>query len=159
MSTYLTIVGNLTNDIELKFSASGVAVANFSVAVGDRILNKETKEWENGPTSFYRCTAFKQLAENIAETLERGMRVVAYGKWEDRPYTTKEGEKKSSWQLTVDDVGPSLRNATAKMTKLAPSQRQANVSNSRNDDPWAAGAKTLGDDPWAAPVQDDIPPF
>jgi single-strand DNA-binding protein len=147
MTTYLTIIGNLTGDPELKFSQNGVAVANFSVAVGDRILNKETNEWSDGPTSFYRCTAFKQLAEHIAESLERGMRVVVYGKWEDRPYTNQQGEKKSAWQLTVDEIGPSLRSATAKVTKLSREASAANVRNSTQEDPWAAS------------IGGDTPPF
>lgn len=154
MSTPITFTGNLTNDPELKFTGQGQALVNFTVAVNERKLNKETNQWEDGDSTFFNCSAFRQLAENVADSLGRGMRVIVSGKIKQRSYE-KDGQKFTVFQVEVDEVGPSLKYASAKVTKLERNQRQANVSNSRNDDPWVAP----NNDPWTAPVQDDIPPF
>ena len=158
MPTPITIVGNLTADPDLRFTSSGMALANMTVAVSDRKQNKTTNEWEDGVTTFYRCTAFRKMAENVAETLERGMSVIVYGRIEQESYETKGGEKRTDFKVLVDNIGPSLKNATAKVTKLSREAGNSNVTRQQGNDPWGA----QGDDPWAsAPIgkSDDIPPF
>ncbi len=132
----ITIVGNLTGDPELRFAATGTAVAKFTVAFNPRTLNKETGKWEDGEASFYSCTAFGSLAENVAESLTRGTRVVVSGEMRQRHWEA-DGEKKSMWQLLVDDVGPSLAYATARVQKTTRSSRD----DLPPDDPWATGTR------------------
>src|SRR5579875_2786246 len=115
----VTIVGNLTNDPELRFTPSGAAVASFTVASTPRILDKNTNEWKDGDALFLRCSVWRQAAENIAESLTRGARVIVTGRLRQRSFETKEGEKRTVVELEVDEVGPSLRYATAKVTKAA----------------------------------------
>ena len=163
MSVPITISGNVTSDPELKFTASSVALVNFSVAVNDRIFDKNTNEWKDGETSFYRCTAFRQLAEHISETVTKGMRVIVQGKIEQKFYETQAGEKKSDFQILADDVGPSLKNATAQVSRVQRSDAGA-VASQRNDDPWTSSAKAgqANNDPWAAASTTrgaDSPPF
>src|SRR5215471_8785626 len=113
----ITVVGNLTNDPELRFTPSGAAVASFTVASTPRYLDKNTNEWKDGDALFLRCSVWRQAAENIAESLTRGARVIVTGRLRQRSYETKEGEKRTVVELEVDEVGPSLRYATAKVTK------------------------------------------
>ena len=113
----VTVVGNLTNDPELRFTPSGAAVANFTVASTPRILDKATNEWKDGDALFLRCSIWRQAAENVAESLQRGMRVIVTGRLKQRSYETKEGEKRTVFEVEVDDVGPSLRNASAKVAR------------------------------------------
>ena len=113
----ITVVGNLTDDPELRFTPSGAAVANFTVASTPRILDKATNEWKDGDALFLRCSIWRQAAENVAESLQRGARVLVTGRLRQRSYETKEGEKRTVVELEVDEVGPSLRWATAKVTK------------------------------------------
>ncbi len=115
----VTIVGNLTNDPELRFTPSGAAVASFTVASSSRVLDKQTNEWKDGDTVFMRCSVWRQYAENVAESLQRGMRVIVHGRLQQRSYETKEGEKRTVVECQVDDVGPALRYATAKVTKVS----------------------------------------
>ena len=115
--TVITIVGNLTSDPELRFTPSGAAVANFTVASTSRTLDKNTNEWKDADTLFVRCNIWREAAENVAESLHKGMRVVVQGRLKLRSYETKEGDKRSSLELEVDEVGPSLKSATAKVTK------------------------------------------
>src|SRR6478735_3793789 len=115
----ITVVGNLTNDPELRFTPSGQAVANFTVASSTRILDKATNEWKDGDTVFLRCNVWRQYAENVAESLQRGMRVIVTGRLKVRQYETREGGKGTSVECEVDDVGPALRFATAKVTKVS----------------------------------------
>jgi single-strand DNA-binding protein len=115
--TVITVVGNLTNDPELRFTPSGAAVASFTVASTPRMLDKQTNEWKDGDTLFLRCSIWRQAAENVAESLQRGMRVIVQGRLKQRSYETKEGEKRTVVELDVDEVGPSLKSATAKVNK------------------------------------------
>ena len=115
--TQITLIGNLTNDPELRFTPSGAAVAKFTVASTPRYMERQTNEWKDGDTLFLQCQIWRQAAENVAETLTRGMRVIVSGRLKQRSYETKEGEKRTVFEVEVDEVGPSLRNATAKVTK------------------------------------------
>ena len=160
--TNLTMIGNLVSDPELRFTPSGAAVAKFTVASTPRYLDKTTNEWKDGDSLFLQCQIWRQAAENVAESLTKGMRVIVSGRLKQRSYETKEGEKRTVFEVEVDEVGPSLRNATAKVTKTA---RQTGTGYSA---PATAAATASTDDPWsAAPVgggwsttpSDDAPPF
>lgn len=113
----MTIIGNLTADPELRFTPSGVAVADFTVASTNRVKNKNSGEWEDGDSTFVRCTVWEQYAENVAETLLKGMRVVVVGRLRVRQYETKDGAKGTSVECMVDEVGPALKNASGRMTR------------------------------------------
>ena len=115
--TTITLIGNLVDDPELRFTPSGAAVAKFRVASTPRYLDKQTNEWKDGESLFLQCQIWRQAAENCAETLTKGMRVILSGRLKQRSYETKEGEKRTVFEVEVDEVGPSLRNATAKVTK------------------------------------------
>jgi len=117
--TVITIIGNLTNDPELRFTPSGAAVANFTVASTPRTFDRQANEWKDGETLFMRCSVWRDAAENVAESLQRGTRVVVSGRLRSRTYETKEGEKRTVVELDVDEIGPSLRYATAKVTKTS----------------------------------------
>src|SRR6201985_458765 len=117
--TQITIAGNLVDDPELRFTASGQPVANFRVARTPRYLDKSTNEWKDGDSLFLTCNVWRQAAENVAESLQRGMRVIVSGRLRQRSYETKEGEKRTVYEVEVDDVGPSLRNASAKVAKVS----------------------------------------
>lgn len=115
--TPITIVGNLVADPELRFTPSGAAVANFRVATTPRVFNRDTNQWEDGDAVFLTCNAWRQMAENIAESLTKGMRVIVAGKLRQRSYQTKDGENRTVYEIEVDEVGPSLRYATATVTR------------------------------------------
>ena len=117
--TTITIIGNLTNDPELRFTPSGAAVANFTVASTPRTFDRQANEWKDGETLFMRCSVWRDAAENVAESLQRGTRVLVSGRLKSRSYETKEGEKRTVVELDVDEVGPSLRYATAKVAKTS----------------------------------------
>src|SRR5579859_1453262 len=117
--TQITIAGNLVDDPELRFTPSGQPVAKFRVASTPRFLDKNTNEWKDGDSLFLTCNVWRQAAENVAESLTRGMRVIVSGRLRQRSYETKEGEKRTVYEVEVDDVGPSLRNASAKVNKVA----------------------------------------
>ena len=179
--TVITVVGNLTDDPELRFTPSGAAVANFRVASTPRTFNRQTNAWEDGDPLFLSCSVWRQAAENVAESLQRGARVVVTGRLKQRSYETREGEKRTVFELDVDEIGPSLRYATAKVTKT---QRSGGGFGGAPDsgggapasggDPWATGGPPAGQqaqgggqsgqpDPWsggpaAAPAGDE-PPF
>lgn len=145
-----SFVGNLAADVELKFTQAGVAVASFTVVTSKRV--KDGDQWKDGPASFVRCTAWRQVAENIAESLVKGSRVVVIGEmaqreWED----SKTGEKRSTWDCQVDEVGPSLRYATATVRKV---ERQSSDGFGSFQQ-----AKADLDDPWANPQQSEVAPF
>ncbi|CAB4332268.1 MAG: single-stranded DNA-binding protein [Actinobacteria bacterium] len=145
----VTVVGNLTGDPELRFTPNGLAVASFTVASSTRILDRGTNEWKDGDTMFMRCSVWRQYAENVAESLTKGTRVIVTGRLKQRSYETKEGEKRSVVELDVDDVGPVLRNATVKVTKVA-----------RGENGYSGGGGSPADDPWAAPAAgSEEPPF
>src|SRR5262245_61413293 len=140
----VTIVGNLTNDPELRFTPSGAAVASFTVASSTRVLDRQTNEWKDGDTTFLCCNVWRQYAENVAESLQRGMRVLVNGRLKQRSYETKEGEKRTVYEVEVDDVGPALRYATAKVTKV---QRGGGGFGGP-----AGSDAPPADDPWATPA-------
>ncbi len=117
--TQITIAGNLVDDPELRFTPAGQPVARFRVASTPRYLDKTTNEWKDGDSLFLTCNVWRQAAENVAESLQRGMRVIVSGRLRQRSYETKEGEKRTVYEIEVDDVGPSLRNASAKVNKVA----------------------------------------
>jgi single-strand DNA-binding protein len=117
--TQITIAGNLVDDPELRFTPAGQPVARFRVASTPRFLDKNTNEWKDGDSLFLTCNVWRQAAENVAESLTRGMRVIVSGRLRQRSYETKEGEKRTVYEVEVDDVGPSLRNASAKVNKVA----------------------------------------
>src|SRR3954447_26140660 len=114
----ITVVGNLTDDPELRFTPSGAAVANFTVASTPRFFDKATNDWKDGDALFLRCSVWRQAAENVAESLQRGGRVIVTGRLKQRTYETKEGEKRTVYEVEVDEIGPSLRYATAKVNKV-----------------------------------------
>ncbi|SDS40907.1 single-strand binding protein [Brevibacterium sandarakinum] len=115
--TVITVVGNLTSDPELRFTPNGAAVANFTVASTPRMFDRQTNEFKDGETLFLRCSVWREMGENVAESLQRGTRVVVQGRLKSRTFETKEGEKRTVMELDVDEVGPSLRRATAQVTK------------------------------------------
>ena len=117
--TQITIAGNLVDDPELRFTPAGQPVAKFRVASTPRYLDKNTNEWKDGDSLFLTCNVWRQAAENVAESLTRGTRVIVSGRLRQRSYETKEGEKRTVYEVEVDDVGPSLRNASAKVNKIA----------------------------------------
>jgi single-strand DNA-binding protein len=159
--TNLTVVGNLTDDPELRFTPSGAAVANFTVASTPRFLDKQTNEWKDGDALFLRCSVWRQAAENVAESLQRGARVIVTGRLKQRSYETKEGEKRTVYEVEVDEIGPSLRYATAKVVK---GQRGGGGGGSFGGGGGGGGGASSGpaDDPWATPApggMSDEPPF
>ncbi|MGE5830757.1 MAG: single-stranded DNA-binding protein [Micromonosporaceae bacterium] len=160
----ITVVGNLTDDPELRFTSSGAAVAKFRVASTPRFLDKTTNEWKDGEPLFLSCTVWRQAAENAAESLQRGARVIVTGRLRQRSYETREGEKRTVIELEVDEIGPSLRYATAKVQKMSRSSgggfgagggAGAGAGGGGNfDDPWASATPAGGSSNF-----DEEPPF
>ena len=165
--TQITITGNLVDDPELRFTPAGQPVAKFRIASTPRYLDKGTNEWKDGDSLFLTCNVWRQAAENVAESLTRGMRVIVSGRLRQRSYETKEGEKRTVYEVEVDDVGPSLRNASAKVNKMARSGANGGGqggsgggqgggrpsgggqgSSGQDADPWASdGGGTYSDEP------------
>jgi single-strand DNA-binding protein len=150
--TTLTIIGNMVQDPELRFTPSGAAVANFTVASTPKTFDRNSNEWKDGETLFMRCAAWKEMGENVAESLTKGMRVVVTGRLKSRSYDTKEGEKRTVIELEVDEIGPSLRYANAKVTRT-----QRNGNGGGFAQPSGFGQSTAQDDPWATPNNDQVP--
>ncbi|MCX4511973.1 MULTISPECIES: single-stranded DNA-binding protein [Streptomyces] len=163
--TVITVVGNLVDDPELRFTPSGAAVAKFRVASTPRTFDRQTNEWKDGESLFLTCSVWRQAAENVAESLQRGMRVVVQGRLKQRSYEDREGVKRTVYELDVEEVGPSLKNATAKVTKTTgrggqggygggqqgggnwgggPSGAQQGGGGAPADDPWATSAPAGG---------------
>jgi single-strand DNA-binding protein len=175
--TVITVVGNLVDDPELRFTPSGAAVANFRIASTPRTLDRQTNEWKDGDALFLSCAVWRQAAENVAESLQKGMRVVVQGRLKSRQYETREGEKRTVFEIEVEEVGPSLKYATAKVTRTQRSGGGGGYGQQGGgqqgggqpaNDPWAtpapqgasAGGQSGGQDPWGAPgVGSDEPPF
>ncbi|GAA4980328.1 single-stranded DNA-binding protein [Pseudonocardia tropica] len=178
--TVITVVGNLTADPELRFTPSGAAVANFTVASTPRTFDRQSGEWKDGEALFLRCNIWRQAAENVAESLTRGARVVVQGRLRQRSFETKEGEKRTVVEMEVDEVGPSLRYATAKVNKVNRGGGSGGFGGGGGgyDGGGGGGARQGGgsggggnsgggyDDPWgSAPpagsgaASDDEPPF
>jgi single-strand DNA-binding protein len=145
--TVITVVGNLTGDPELRFTPSGAAVANFTIASTPRNFDKQTNEWKDGDTLFLNCSIWRQAAENVAESLQKGMRVVAQGRLKQRSYETREGEKRTVVELDVEEVGPSLKYATAKVARV---QRSGGGGGYGSSGGAGASGGSGGDDPWAS---------
>ena len=162
--TTITMIGNLVDDPELRFTPSGAAVAKFRVASTPRYLDKQTNEWKDGESLFLQCQIWRQAAENVAESLTKGMRVILSGRLKQRSYETKEGEKRTVFEVEVDEVGPSLRNATAKVTKAQCAGASGGYSapaaaDSFNEDPWAAASSSApAGGGWGTSTTDE-PPF
>ncbi|MFI9546772.1 single-stranded DNA-binding protein [Streptomyces sp. NPDC052016] len=163
--TVITVIGNLVDDPELRFTPSGAAVAKFRVASTPRTFDRQTNEWKDGESLFLTCSVWRQAAENVAESLQRGMRVIVQGRLKQRSYEDREGVKRTVFELDVEEVGPSLRNATAKVTKTSGRGGQGGYSGGGGqggggwgggpgggqqsggapaDDPWATGAPAGG---------------
>ncbi|MDQ0425355.1 MULTISPECIES: single-stranded DNA-binding protein [Cellulomonas] len=173
--TTITVIGNLTGDPELRFTPSGAAVANFTVASTPRTFDRQSNEWKDGETLFLRCSIWREAAESVAESLTKGTRVIVQGRLVQRSYETREGEKRTVYELQVDEVGPSLRYATAKVTKT---QRSGGGGfgggggggSYGGGGGFSGGGQSSGgggqtDDPWATPAggsgggYSDEPPF
>ncbi len=170
--TVITVIGNLTADPELRFTPSGAAVANFTVASTPRQFDRQTNEWKDGEALFLRCNIWREAAENVAESLTRGSRVIVSGRLKQRSFETREGEKRTVVELEVDEIGPSLKYATAKVNKASRSGGGGGGfgggGGSRQPAQGGGGAAPAagGDDPWgSAPASgsfgggDDEPPF
>jgi single-strand DNA-binding protein len=169
--TPITVVGNLVADPELRFTQAGQPVATFRIASTPRIMDRATNEWKDGDSLFLTCNVWRQAAENAAESLQRGMRVIVTGRLKQRNYETKEGEKRTVYEVEVDDVGPSLRNASAKVNRVSRGgdgggfggggnangnrggggygggQSSNGGGGSRNEDPWASSDAGYSDEP------------
>jgi single-strand DNA-binding protein len=185
--TVITVVGNLTDDPELRFTPSGAAVAKFRIASTPRTLDRQSGEWKDGEPLFLACNIWRDAAEHVAESLQRGARVIVQGRLRQRSYETREGEKRTVYELEVDEIGPSLRYATAKVQRMSRSgggagggggfgasngggggaNRQPSTSSSGGgggnfDDPWATAAPASGARSGGAGGTssfDDEPPF
>jgi single-strand DNA-binding protein len=175
--TVITVVGNLTDDPELRFTPSGAAVAKFRIASTPRTLDRQSGEWKDGEPLFLACNIWRDAAEHVAESLQRGARVIVQGRLRQRSYETREGEKRTVYELEVDEIGPSLRYATAKVQRMsrsgggaggggfgaggnAPSQSGGGSGSGGGgyaDDPWATAAPVGG--PGGSNNFDDEPPF
>ncbi len=155
--TQITVIGNLTSDPELRFIQSGAAVVNFTVASTPRTLDRQTNEWKDGETLFMRCNLWREAAENVAESLTKGMRVIVTGRLVSRSFEAN-GEKRTVTELQVDEVGPSLRYATAKVTRT---QRGGGSSGGFGGNGGFSSAPAGGaaSDPWASAPASDEPPF
>jgi single-strand DNA-binding protein len=176
--TNITLVGNLTADPELRFTPSGAAVANFTVASTPRTFDRQTSEWRDGDAMFLNCAVWRQAAENVAESLQKGMRVIVQGRLKSRSYETREGERRTVFEIDVDEIGPALKYATAKVSRNASGGQGGGSRGSSGgggggggnygEDPWAtggsaggtsgAGRPQQGSDPWSTPQSED-PPF
>jgi single-strand DNA-binding protein len=166
--TTLTVIGNLTDAPELRFTQTGAAVAKFRIASTPRFLDRASGEWKDGDPLFLSCTVWRQVAENVAESLDRGSRVIVSGRLKQRSYETKEGEKRTVMELEVDEIGPSLRYATAKVQRMSRSGSGGGGFGAGGSGGQGGGG-FAADDPWAtaAPASssgggtnfDDEPPF
>ncbi len=180
--TQITLVGNLTADPELRFTPSGAAVANFTVASTPRTFDRQSGEWRDGDAMFLNCSVWRQAAENVAESLTKGMRVVVQGRLKSRTYETREGERRTVFEVEVEEIGPSLRYASAKVTRNSgggggnysggggySGGGNSGGGNAGGSDSWSSGGggnsnsgnnnnRSSGNDPWAQ-AQSEEPPF
>ncbi|GAB3583333.1 single-stranded DNA-binding protein [Leifsonia lichenia] len=156
--TVITVVGNLTSDPELRYTQNGLAVANFTIASTPRTFDRQANEWKDGEALFLRASVWREFAEHVAGSLTKGSRVIAQGRLKQRSYETKEGEKRTSIELEIDEIGPSLRYATASITRAQSSGRGPGGFSSGGgavEEPWAASApadaSSSGADVWNTP--------
>lgn len=163
--TVITVIGNLTADPELRFTPAGAAVANFTIASTPRTFDRQSNEWKDGEALFLRASVWKEAAENVAETLTKGMRVMAQGRLRSRSYDTKEGERRTVMELEVDEVGPSLRYASAKVTRSArgagegSANRNAGGGFNNTSASQGGGWNAPAADPWKTSQASQEPPF
>ncbi len=163
--TQITIIGNLVDDPQLRYTATGQAVASFRVASTPRFMDRTSNEWKDGESLFMSCSVWRQAAENVAESLQRGMRVIVSGRLRQRSYETKEGEKRTVYEVEVDDVGPSLRNASAKVVRSsrATGGQGGSGGYGSGGSGGGGGGGRANDDPWSSEPADpgftDEPPF
>jgi single-strand DNA-binding protein len=156
--TTITVIGNLVDDPELRFTPSGAPVANFRIASTPRTFDRQSNEWKDGDTLFLSCAVWRQAAENVAESLQRGMRVIVQGRLKSRQYETREGEKRTVFEIDVEEVGPSLRSASAKVTKTTRSGGGGGYSGGAGGSgggggySGGGGSSAPADDPWASPA-------
>jgi len=160
--TQITVIGNLVADPELRFTSQGQAVASFRVASTPRFFDRQTNDWKDGESLFLSCTVWRQYAENVSESLSKGMRVIVVGRLKQRSFETREGEKRTSFEIDVDDVGPALRTATAKVARI-------DRDNSGGGGNWGGGGnggngggggnRQPAGDPWGSSAGSDEPPF
>ncbi|MFC7726111.1 single-stranded DNA-binding protein [Nocardioides sp. GCM10028917] len=153
--TTITVIGNLVDDPELRFTPSGAPVANFRIASTPRTFDRQSNEWKDGDTLFLSCAVWRQAAENVAESLQRGMRVIVQGRLKSRQYETREGEKRTVFEIDVEEVGPSLRSASAKVTKTTRSGGGGGYSGGSGGGGYSGGGgqqSAPADDPWASPA-------
>jgi single-strand DNA-binding protein len=164
--TIITVVGNLTADPELRYTQSGLAVANFTIASTPRNFDRASNEWKDGEALFLRASCWREFAEHVAGSLTKGTRVVATGRLKQRSYETKEGEKRTSIELEIDEIGPSLRYANASITRAPSSGGGGGGNRGAVEEPWGASVSPAGSsnsaassDVWGAPgaYSDDIP--
>ena len=152
--TIITVVGNLTADPELRYTQSGLAVANFTIASTPRSFDRASNDWKDGEALFLRASCWREFAEHVAGSLTKGSRVIATGRLTQRSYETKEGEKRTSIELEVDEIGPSLRYATAQVTRAASSRDGGGAPRGGGqvaEEPWAASAPGAPGDSWNTP--------
>ncbi|ORJ99845.1 single-stranded DNA-binding protein [Prescottella equi] len=152
--TVITVIGNLTEDPSLRFTPAGAAVANFTVASTPRTFDKQKNEWVDGEALFLRCNIWREAAENVAESLTRGFRVIVSGRLKQRSFETREGEKRTVVELEVDEIGPSLRYATASVNKANRGGGSRKPAAKPADDPWGSAPQQDG-----FTSSDDSPPF
>jgi single-strand DNA-binding protein len=161
--TIITVVGNLTSDPELRYTQNGLAVANFTIASTPRNFDRATNDWKDGEALFLRASVWREFAEHVAGSLTKGSRVIATGRLKQRSYETKEGEKRTSIELEVDEIGPSLRYATAQVTRAARDSGGSSGGGGRQQaagEPWAAAAPAADGDVWNTPGSyNDETPF
>ena len=153
--TTITVIGNLVDDPELRFTPSGAPVANFRIASTPRTFDRQSNEWKDGDTLFLSCAVWRQAAENVAESLQRGMRVIVQGRLKSRQYETREGEKRTVFEIDVEEVGPSLRSASAKVTKTTRQGGGGGYSGGGGGAGYSGGGgqqSATADDPWASPA-------
>lgn len=163
--TIITVVGNLTADPELRYTQGGLAVANFTIASTPRTFDRANNDWKDGEALFLRASCWREFAEHVAGSLTKGSRVIAQGRLKQRSYETKEGEKRTSIELEIDEIGPSLRYATAQVTRASSGGGGGGSRNQVADEPWAAsppasGGNSGGGDVWNTPGSyNDETPF
>lgn len=140
--TFITLVGNLVDDPELRFTPSGAAVAKFRIASTPRTFDRQTNEWKDGESLFLTCNVWRQAAEHVAESLTKGMRVIVQGRLKQRSYETKEGEKRTVFEVEVEEVGPSLLNATAKVARVQRQQNSGGQRQGQQADQWGSNQRS-----------------
>lgn len=156
--TVITVIGNLTADPELRFTPAGAAVANFTIASTPRTFDRQSNEWKDGEALFLRASVWKEAAENVAETLTKGMRVIAQGRLRSRSYDTKEGERRTVMELEIDEIGPSLKYASAKVTRTARGNGEGAAGRASASSSGAGWNNSTGGGGWGNPPAQE-PPF